>query len=204
MAVDISQPWYTYPSIGNYGSYPDPMGSYPKPDVNICAPAGTPITALAPGYVSGVQYPSWSNKQPSVTVALDNPLNNLATHMAYNFLDSATVKVGQQISQGDVIGYAKGTGVCTALALTPDPVYGTTSFAQTAGNPLLNPTGFLNNLTGGTSGLSSTSSSSGSSAPGLLGQLGAFGDWLGNPIRIIKMVIGGALIIVGVFMTVSK
>ena len=42
--------WYQYPHDENFGQFPDPLGSYPKPDANFYGiPEGTPITVLPGG-----------------------------------------------------------------------------------------------------------------------------------------------------------
>ena len=206
------QPWYAYNRIDNYGAYPDPMGPYPKPDSNICAPAGTPITALAPGVVTGATTPSWSSGQPSVTVKLDTPLNSLATHMAYSFLDTMTVQAGQRVNTGDILGYARGSGVCTAFALTADDVYGTQTFSQYDGNPLLNPVPFLNSLLSGkpitpNPGTGTSNSNPANSTTSFFGNFfsgfGTLFGWLSNPIRILKMVVGIVLLGAALYLLVS-
>lgn len=164
-----TQPWYTYPQDspgGGYGEILDPFCangscSYLKPDTNICVPSGVPITNLLSGTVSGVRN---MFGQPSVTIALDNPPNNLATHIAYNFLGSSSVNVGQRVSAGQQIGIAKGTGVCTAVALTSDPIYGTgAGFQQNAiGNKLLDPRPLLQAAIKGTLANLGSGSNSGS------------------------------------------
>lgn len=154
--------WYEYPRVDNYGVFPDPFGNYPKPDSNIECPAGTMITALAPGTVSGVETPSWAGGLYSVTVRLDTPVNQLATHMAYNFLQDNSVSVGEHIAAGQQIGTASSKyGFGMAFALTNDDVYGTDTFMQYAGNQLLNPVSVLDAAKGGGpinfSGIASTS-----------------------------------------------
>jgi hypothetical protein len=141
----MSNPWYTYPQDkppGVYGSYPDPLGPYPKPDTNVCVPTGVPITALASGTVTGVNpHCQWC---PSVTIKLDQPLNNIADHMAYNFLGSTTVSNGDKVQKGQIIGYAGSpSGICTAFALTHDDMYGNGTFSQYVGSPSLDPRGVL-------------------------------------------------------------
>ena len=136
-----NQAWYTYPQDqppGVYGSYPDPMGNYPKPDTNVCVPSGVPITALASGTVTGSQSNClWC---PSVTIKLDQPLNDIADHMAYNFLGSSTVHTGDTVQKGQIIGYAGNSkGVCTAFALTHDDIYGGSTFSQYVGSSALDP-----------------------------------------------------------------
>ena len=42
----MSQPWYKYPRIDDYASYPDPDGPFPKPDSNILVPDGVPSRPL--------------------------------------------------------------------------------------------------------------------------------------------------------------
>jgi hypothetical protein len=165
----MSQPWYTYPQDrppGVYGSYPDPLGPYPKPDTNVCVEKDVPITALGSGTVTNVSGSSvqWG---PSVTVKLDQPLNSIADHMAYNFLGSTSVNTGDYVQKGQVIGYAGSSkGICTAFALTHDDVYGTKTFSQYVGSPSLDPrpvlqaaiaglpiTPFTAGTTGGVSGI---------------------------------------------------
>lgn len=145
----MNQPWYLYPLDspgGGYGEIQDPMGNYLKPDTNVAVPSGTPITALFSGVVTDVHM---LFGQPSVTVALDNPINPLATHTSYNFLGSSNVTVGERITAGQQIGVAGGA-VNTAFALTPDPVWGSTNFNLNAtGNPLLDPRPVLESIRSG-------------------------------------------------------
>lgn len=200
----MANPWYTYPHDkppGVYGSYPDPVGPYPKPDVNVCVPGGVPITALLSGTVTSVAYPSWSPGQPSVTIALDSPVNTLATHSAYNYLGSSSVSVGQHVNAGQEVGIAKGTGICTAFALTHDAVYGDGTFLQYDGNPLLNPMPVLEAAINGTlaslgSALTGTVSSGISNPLDAITQ-SAFWQFLTDPnflTRILKGVVGVLLI----------
>ena len=106
-----AKPWYMYPFVAAIGT-PDPYGGFPKPDVNVQAPAGTPITALLPGTVSGVN--SIGGAIPPygavVTVKLQTPINNLATHTAYLHLARVAPNItpGQWVNSGDVIGYSGG------------------------------------------------------------------------------------------------
>ena len=133
--------WYQYPYIGNYGEYPDPFGPYKKPDYNFECPPGTPITALGSGVVSGVQVnPSWGEGTTSVTIKLDTAINDIATHMAYNFLASTNVKQGDKVNVGNTIGTASSKyGFGVAFALTNDDVYGTATFDKYNGDPRLDP-----------------------------------------------------------------
>lgn len=165
-------PWYQYPRIDNYGVYPDPFGPYPKPDSNILCPAGTPITALLPGTVTGVTYPSWANGGASITVHLDSPINRLATATAYNFVRQPMVSVGQHINASQVLAYSAGTqyGAAMAFALTNEAQYGYGDFSQIVGNPLLNPVPLLDAAANGT--LGDTFSS------GTVGASGAIGNVL--------------------------
>ena len=136
--------WWTYPSDskgGSYGQITDPLGSYLKPDVNIAVPAGTPITTLVSGVVTDVSDHGANGGGLSVVVAMDMPLNTLATHVAYNYLGSATVRVGQRVNLGQQIGVAGSKyGIMTAVGLTPDNVWGGPSFYLNAqGNKQLDP-----------------------------------------------------------------
>jgi len=97
----MSQPWYEYPRIDDYGS-PDPDGPFPKPDSNILVPDGVPITALASGVVSGINAPDGSHPAfgQVVTVKLDTPLNPIADHMAYLHLNQISCSQGQRVTFG--------------------------------------------------------------------------------------------------------
>jgi hypothetical protein len=152
----MSTPWYDYPTVNNYGSYPDPYGNFPKPDINVNAPYGTAITALEGGTITGINSPSGAAPDfgPVVTVALSDPLNSLATHIAYLHLGSIAngLKVGQTINQGDVIGYAGPNAqgnAGTGLALYSGDYYGFGPEWANVGNSLLNPTALLNSFING-------------------------------------------------------
>lgn len=146
------KPWYTYqPRYDNFGAYPDPVGLYPKPDSNIPVPAGTPITALAAGTITGVRIQPWGPEAYSITVRLDQPLNSVATHMAYNYVSRPAVTVGQHVVFGDTLASAGNPyNIGTAFALCDSDLYGTATanepFRGTYINPLLNPVPFLDSL----------------------------------------------------------
>lgn len=143
-AAATGQAWYQYPSdspSGTYGKITDPLGNYLKPDVNFAVPSGVPITTLASGVVTDVSDHGKCCGGLSVVVAMDNPLNRYATHVAYNFLGSASVRVGQRVALGQQVGVAGSPyGIDMALALTSDNVWGDGTFYLNAqGNPLLDP-----------------------------------------------------------------
>lgn len=106
-----AKPWYMYPFVAAIGT-PDPYGGFPKPDVNVQVPDGYPITALLPGTVSGIN--SIGGAVPPygavVTVKLQTPVNNLATHTAYLHLKGVAPNItpGTWVNSGDVIGYSGG------------------------------------------------------------------------------------------------
>lgn len=148
------QAWWMYPidSKGSsYGQIIDPLGNYLKPDVNVAVPAGVPITSLTNGIVTDVSDHGPVNGGLSVVIRMIPPLNTLATHVAYNYLGNATVRVGQTISMGQQIGVAGSKyGILLAVGLTPDNVWGGPSFYLNAqGNKMLDPHQIL---TGSTSG----------------------------------------------------
>lgn len=97
------KPWWYFPRVDNMGA-PDPYGGFPKPDSNIQIPAGYPVIALLPGTVTSVVHgESWG---ASVTLVLDRPLNDLATHTSYIHLRSdIQVHVGQHVDAGQLIAY---------------------------------------------------------------------------------------------------
>lgn len=145
----MSTPWYDNLSFANYGVFPDPNGPYPKPDLNFCNPAGTPITALQSGVVTSVMNTNFGGEignQPSVTVQMDNPPNSDAKYAAYNYLGSANVQVGQHVNFGDTIGTSLGRGVCTAYAWTNSSPYGSGDFT---GKTTLDPTNYIKTIQGG-------------------------------------------------------
>lgn len=140
----MAQAWfqYTIDTPGSsYGQITDPLGNYKKPDVNIAVPSGTPITSLTDGVVTDVSDHGLSGGGLSVVIRMTTPLNSLATHAAYNFLGSTSVRVGQSVTMGQQIGTAGSPyGIYTAVGLTPDNTWGNGSFYLNAqGNPLLDP-----------------------------------------------------------------
>ena len=153
-SIGQQQAWWTYPidsKGGSYGQITDPLGGYLKPDVNVAVPSGVPITSLTNGVVTDVSDHGLSGGGLSVVVQMMPPLNTLATHVAYNYLGSASVRVGQQIAMGQQVGVAGSKyGILTAIGLTPDNVWGGPSFYLNAqGNKMLDPHLLL---TGSTSG----------------------------------------------------
>ena len=74
--------------------------------IDIGVPTGTPIHAAAAGTVI---YCGWESGYGNLVV-IDHG-GNLAT--AYGHQSSIAVACGQQVAQGDVIGYVGCTGHCT-------------------------------------------------------------------------------------------
>lgn len=136
------QAWYNYPSdtgSGQYGSFPDPMGNYAKPDINVCVPATVPITSIVSGIVTDVSWgKQWSG---SVTIKLDNPPNSFAQYAAYNFLTKISVSPGQRVSVGTLIGFP-GQPVCLAFGLTNSTPWGSGYYGRTA-DPRLDPRNYI-------------------------------------------------------------
>lgn len=156
-ATSTQAPWWSssFSRIDNFGSL-DPQGRYWKPDSNIQLPGLYPITALLSGIVTSVQNTSFG--QNVVTIRLDSPLNNLATHTFYEHMSSTTVQVGQHVSAGTLIGYNNPQGqVPLGFGLYSGDTYGSGSAWQTLQNDLcpgcanlLNPTKLLNAAKSGT------------------------------------------------------
>lgn len=126
-------PWYKFPYTNDYGG-PEPFGTFPKPDINIQCPDGTPITALLPGVITGINasdghVPAWG---AVMTIRLDKPVNAVATHIAYLHLEplESHFQIGQHVSKGDTIGYSGGQTaagsekVPVGVALYNGDVYG--------------------------------------------------------------------------------
>lgn len=157
MATVATKPWWTYPPdnpSGSYGKIIDPgpgNPTYLKPDVNIAVPNGVTITSASSGVVSDVTDHGRFAGGLSVVVAMDQPLNRLATHIAYNFLGHASVTKGQRVNVGTPIGIAGSPyGILFALALTSDSTWGNGTFYLNArGEPLLDPHILLGQLLGG-------------------------------------------------------
>lgn len=148
--------WWTYPRIDNYGVFPDPQGNFKKPDSNILVPYGYPVATPVAGVVSGINSPNGSI--PSwgavVTIKLDQPINSLATHLAFLHLADVTVREGQRVLPGDIVAHA-GDGNHAAgsspaslgVALTPGQYYGFDGFQYNAnGDPQLNPVPFIESV----------------------------------------------------------
>lgn len=165
------QPWYTFSWLENFGTI-DPQGNYWKPDVNVQAPGGYPITALFPGTVTSVQQTSWG--QNVVTVKLDQALNYLATHTFYEHLSSSNVQVGQHVNTGSLIGYNNASGqVPVGFGFYSGDIYGSGSAWQTlqrdlapGGQGLLNPGKLLNIPEGGHLGSNFSSMTGGATTSG--------------------------------------
>lgn len=169
-ALNQIQGWWDASAINNWGSFPDPQGNFPKPDINFILPANTPIAAILPGVVSGVNQPP--NKGlpfppfgAVVTVKLDTPINDLANHYALLHLQRVTVSVGQRVKIGDVLGYGGGNQTqgsapaAVGFALYPGDYYGYgpewDKYIQTPNHvpdARLNPTELINDITGGNGG----------------------------------------------------
>src|SRR6266567_153601 len=206
-------PWYTFPRIDNFGQI-DPEGNYWKPDSNVQVPGNYPITALLPGTVTSVQQTSWG--QTVVTVKLDSPLNSLATHAVYQHMSSATVRVGQHVNGGDLIGYNNPSGqVPLGFGLYSGDVYGSGSAWDTlqkdlapGGAQQLNPVNLLDQAKKG-------------NLVGLLGsynqslnpldQLASLGDFfsrlgslMNNPQRLVKGFVGIVMLLAGIVLMVKQ
>ena len=208
--------WYTYPRIDNFGQI-DPEGDYYKPDSNVITPFGYPITALLSGVVSNVQYTSWG--QTVITIRLDNPLNNAATHTVYQHMHDATVKTGDVVSAGQLIGHANyaGEGANLGFGLYSGDIYGSnpgwtsgpyplqTDLAP-GGAGLLNPVSILNEARAGqpiTSGGYQTLAYGISNPLDWFNQFTALASWIGNPLRVVKLVVGALLVAIALLMLIA-
>jgi hypothetical protein len=218
-----SQPWWQYPRIDNFGQI-DPAGNFYKPDSNIQIPGYYPIAALLAGTVTSVQTTGFG--QSVVTVRLDNPLNNLATHAFYEHMSSAAVGVGSHVSAGDLIGYNNPSGaVPLGFGLYSGDIYGSGSAwdilqqdLAPGGAGQLNPVALLNAASQGklnsTTGVYashpvSSVAQANSTVPiigPLLDWLNQFKpviDWLTNPLRLFKITMGVGLLLVATIMLMA-
>lgn len=116
-----AQGWWDAPIIDNWGQYPDPQGPFPKPDLNILTPANYPFVAILPGVVSGINFAPGSSVSPDnpsvspafgavITVKMDKPINQIATHYVYLHLQRIQpgITIGMHVQPGQVLGYGGG------------------------------------------------------------------------------------------------
>jgi murein DD-endopeptidase MepM/ murein hydrolase activator NlpD len=168
-----SDGWWNFRRIDNIGM-PDPFGGFPKPDSNIMTPDGYPIANILPGVVSGINNPNGTIPDfgATVTIKLDTPINNLATHIAFLHLQDVTVRVGQKVYPGDIVAHAGGNKAAGAqkvqlgFALYHGDYYGVDGWQYMTKENLLsklNPVPVIESITSGNILLSS-----------------AFGDSLGS------------------------
>lgn len=194
-------PWWSYPRIDNFGTI-DPAGPYWKPDSNIQIPGYYPIVNLLPGTVTSVQKTSWG--QTVVTVALDTPINTLATHQFYEHMSSASVQVGQHLNSGDLVGYNNPPGqVPLGYGFYTGDVYGSGSAWTTLQNDLcpgcanlLNPVALLNAMKNG----GSVPTAGGVPAPAM--PASTFFNQIGQ--RIGLFILSLVLIGAGMYITFTK
>jgi hypothetical protein len=183
--------WYQALSIGNYGVVKDGFGNYLKPDWNFECAKGTIIFSIGDGIVSGVVHnPAYAPGTFSVTVKLTTPINEIATHEAYNFLESASVSIGDKASVGTTLGIASNKyGFGVAFALTNDDEYGDGTFLKYNGDMRLDPApvidAVLANQPQPTGGSTSSSLFSGLSSPVVIG------------VGLIALVLIGIVLFVG-------
>jgi len=207
---------------------------FPKADSNILVPFGAPITALASGTVSGVNTPEGSvpGWGQAITVKLDNPLNDIATHMAYIHLGKLNgLQNGQHVNRGDILGYAGNSvsGAATGFALTPSDFYGRgwqwnayTNTANHKPDERLDPVPFLNSMAYNTNNsgiagydtarqqlnnnLSTGSTTTGGSTTGGVNPLGNFFglDLTRLADATLLFIVGLVLIIVGTLFLMNK
>jgi murein DD-endopeptidase MepM/ murein hydrolase activator NlpD len=103
-----------------FGAGGDKWGNVKHLGVDYKAPEGTPVYAPGSGTVVRAtdlasplgnpweQIPGSSNNGNHVIISHDAP--NQATHTLYAHLSAWTVKVGQHVNAGDLIGYVGNTG----------------------------------------------------------------------------------------------
>ena len=172
--------WYEY-RFDDPAGESEPFGGGPKPDANIACPSGTPVTAILPGVISGINSPDGSIPAwgATITVKMDTPINAIATHYAFLHLRPipANLHIGQRVKAGDLLGYSGPQGtqgsqqVLLGFALYNGDCYGYgPTYSQYLGSPSLNPTALLTAAQKGTLKIPSTYSTGGvSSLPGVAG-----------------------------------
>ncbi len=107
----MSKPWFMYDFTIRYGH--SDQGYHGAHDIDIGAPPNYPVTALLPGHISSITDGKddhgtaiWGRQ---VGVLLDQPYNG-NPYLAYLHLSGVnlTLKVGDHISKGDLIGWVGG------------------------------------------------------------------------------------------------
>lgn len=106
-ATPTTMPVHGYPS-GGFGYRMDPLNGQRDfhPGIDISAPRGNKVTATADGVVSFAR----RNVGYGNLVRLEHPFG-ISTR--YGHLDRFTVKTGQRVKKGDIIGYVGSTGRST-------------------------------------------------------------------------------------------
>jgi hypothetical protein len=214
----MSEPWYNFNTIANIGT-PDPFDNILKPDVNYQVPANYPITMIGSGTVTAID--TTSDYGCATTIRLDNPLNPLASHIAFLHLSgfSHGLQVGTHLNPGDLVGYNGGAAACgtqkvpLGVAFYSGDQYGHGSawtILQSNLLGLLNPVPLIQQLISGTTpGTSSSPFDLGASfqkafSPILNLFSGAQGiaSWL-DPLRVLKMVLGLLCLLVAFLMLLA-
>jgi hypothetical protein len=193
-------PWWTFPRIDDFGTI-DPAGPYWKPDSNIQIPPYYPVVNLLPGTVTSEQITPWG--QHVVTVKLDSPINNLATHEFYEHMSSDDVQVGEHLAQGDLVGYNNAGAPPLGYGFYSGDVYGSGSAwtvlqndLAPGGAGLLNPTSLLNQYAQSWNGVyisntTPTTPTTPSTPIDMLGKLPIWGSKIGLFVVALLLVLFG-------------
>jgi len=98
--------WYDYDIVVPFGNVNFDSALGGAHDLDLGCPANYPVTALLSGSISSITAPAWGKQ---VGVALDHPING-KPYCAYLHLSAVnpTLKVGQHIDVGEIVGWAGG------------------------------------------------------------------------------------------------
>ena len=107
----LSSNWNNVTSKFGYRESPGGIGSTNHKGIDISAPTGTPIYAIASGTVTLVQTPSQSGGGGNYTV-IDHG-NNISSGYMHQSKFAAGIKVGVKVKKGQLIGYVGSTGNST-------------------------------------------------------------------------------------------
>lgn len=187
------------------------------------APIGTPVTALADGYITGAGYFCKAAGTYNMTsdagacghgVVTTNVTNQdgsvTALYYQHIILNSAIMPCwngqcgGQTVKQGQVIGYISDFGMLEVGVNTP---WGGIWGPNPKPGPHVDPEPYLRALI---MGRNTTGTISGTGLPGvgIGGVAGTYGlptgllNWLSDPVRIFKMLAGVTLIFLALYMLV--